>query len=171
LISPFTTLVVAIGTFASPEAARLYRRGSRTFRVFAPTVSLGLTVGIALFGILLYTLPNSVGHAFAHSNWVPAKSQLLPILVWTGSNALRSGALTGLQVMERSREVLRFSLVTGLATLCFVPIGAAFAGASGAAWTFASVSAITAVVYWAVFLRFSRSVGDRNSGLPTVVGS
>jgi O-antigen/teichoic acid export membrane protein len=171
LISPFTTLIVAVGTFATPEAARLYRRGSPSFRVFTPAVSLILTAGVAAFGVAIFVLPDSVGKGLAGTNWVEAKAQLLPILVWTGSNALRSGALNGLQVMERSREVLRFSLVTGLSMVCAVPVGAAVDGARGAAWGFALVSAATAVVYWAVFIRLGRTLNRPVESRSTIGGS
>jgi O-antigen/teichoic acid export membrane protein len=157
-MSPFTTLVVAVATFATPEAARLYRAGSRTFKIFTPAVSAALTSAVAVFGLALFVLPDSVGRAFVGANWVSAKAELLPILVWTGANALRSGALTGLQVMERSREVLRFSLATGLSTLSAVSLGAVFAGADGAAWAFAAVSAASALIYWIVFLHFRRAM-------------
>jgi O-antigen/teichoic acid export membrane protein len=158
LISPFTTLVVAVGTFAAPEAARLYHRRSGAFRLFTLAISVALTGAVAVFGVAIYALPDSIGRHMAGANWLSAKALLLPILVWTGSNAFRSGALTGLQVMERARQVLRFSLLTGLATLVAVPIGVTLSGAGGAAWAFATVSAITALCYWVVFARVSRDI-------------
>lgn len=164
LISPFTTVVIALSTFAVPEAARLFRRGSARLSWFVAGVSLTLAAVIGAVGIVLYLLPDHVGRAIVGGNWMAAKAQLLPILIWTGANALRSGPTIGMQVMERVRLLLGLTISAAVATLIAVCGGAVVAGASGAAWGFAVVCAAAAVAYWVAFLRVAnhpeRAVAD-----------
>lgn len=159
LISPFTTLVVAVSTFAVPEAARLIRHDAGRPRAFLAGVSLSLGLAIVGVGLALSFLPNHIGRFLVGGNWGAAKSELLPILIWTGANALRAGPTIGLQVTERVRVLLGLTTATAIATLVAVCGGAAAVGATGAAWGFAVVALVASAVYWVVFLRLRARPG------------
>jgi O-antigen/teichoic acid export membrane protein len=160
LISPFTTLVVALATFATPEAARAYRAGGRHFRRYLVSMSVISAGALALFGLVLLAVPNHLGRHLVGPNWTIARDLLVPILVWTGANALRSGGLIGLQVVERGDLVLRLSAVAGVAMIAATSVGAATHGASGAAWAFVAVSSAGSLAYWGTFLRASMDARD-----------
>jgi O-antigen/teichoic acid export membrane protein len=159
LVSPFTTLVVALATFATPEASRAYRAGGQNFRRYLLGVSVISAGALALFGLVLFSVPDHLGRHLVGPNWTLARDLLVPILIWTGANALRSGGLIGLQVIERGDLVLRLSAGAGIAMVLATSFGAAAHGATGAAWAFVLVSAVGALAYWGTFLRASS--GDR----------
>jgi O-antigen/teichoic acid export membrane protein len=161
LLTPFTTVSVAISTFAVPEAARLYHRSDGRLRLFLAGLSALLTASIVAFGILLYAVPASAGRDLFGGNWDSARVQLPAVLVWTAANAVRSGPLTGLQVMRRARSVLYISIAAAVALMAAVASGAYLNGARGAAWGFAVVSSLGAATYWVIF--FTRIAAERKA--------
>jgi O-antigen/teichoic acid export membrane protein len=162
LIAPATTLVTAMQSYSLPEAVRLHKRNEpRLLRRFLIGNSIGLAVLVLLTGLVLAVLPGRVGHLLAGDNFAVAKHLLLPVVLYSTGNALQQGARIGMLTLLRPGLAFRIAISTGVGIVAAAAVGAALAGASGAAWGLALVQGIQIVTWWSAFARVASGRPDR----------
>jgi O-antigen/teichoic acid export membrane protein len=164
IVAPVTTALMATGTFAVPEAVRLYRRRDPRLKILIPAISLSLGGLVAAAGLAVYFAPGDVGSVIAGENWEVARSLFIPTLLWVVAIALRQGPLAGLRVYQRAKTVLYLSTSTAAVLVVAVAVAAALDGARGAAWAFAVVFFVSSAVSWVCYRRATAAVWRSERG-------
>ncbi|MEC4017824.1 hypothetical protein [Streptomyces sp. H27-D2] len=168
LFGPMNVLFNSATGFGPP----LLNRAGDVRRKVRATAALAGTLALlaALWGTVLYLLPDRVGRQLLGDTW-PAASHLLPA---SGTQyafmALGTCALLTLRVL-RPRTTLPIQVVFSLASVAFMITGYALGGALGAAWGLGLGSALKAIAAWtriAFVRRELMAAGE--PGAPTPVG-
>jgi len=153
---PVRILFWGLMIVAIPEAARLYR--SRADRLLTTTriLALGLLLFALLWGVTLNLLPGSVGVAFLGEAWEHTQRLLWPMTAYMMAYGAVTGPLIGLRVIQAAGTSFRARIASSGLILLTVPLGAARAGARGAAICMALASWSAYVVWTRAFRRASR---------------
>lgn len=77
-----------------------------------------------------------------------SRNLLVPMTIAPAADALATGPISGLQALAAPGRVLRTRTIGAVISLCGAFVGAAWAGAHGAAITFALGSALLCVIWW-----------------------
>jgi O-antigen/teichoic acid export membrane protein len=149
LMGPFTAVMMGLGLFAVPEAARVLRRSPRRLPRFC--LFLGGSQGLAalLWGLgVLLLLPDSVGQTVLGTVWQSASVLILPATLHIVLGSLREGAAPGLRALGASRRSMLAQLLNGAAALVGGLAGAEVAGAFGCAWGMVIGQIVGVAIWW-----------------------
>jgi len=163
---PFGVLLMGVRLFSVPEAVRRADEGPGLLR-FCRRVSASLAGAALAVTVALLATPRDVGSALLGEAWSGARSLLLPVGVTTAANGVIVGAVSGLRALEAVRASFRMRSIQSLAVVVAAGLGAAIAGATGAAWGMAAVGVAGAVGWWIVL---RREVIGRGGGIRTGAG-
>jgi len=152
LVSPLSTLILATFAFAVPEAVQRLKRSPRQLQLLTTMVSGALLGATALLTVVLYFLPDRIGHLIAGHNWGAAHSLLIPTALWIAGTAISQGARIGLRVLDSASTILSISVVLGVVLLAACAAGTFGWGATGAAWGF-GLASIAGQVLWTIGYR------------------
>jgi O-antigen/teichoic acid export membrane protein len=150
LYGPMTIMFLGMGLVTIPEAARVLRRSPKHLPLFCVLVSVGLTLGGALWGIaLLVAVPRGLGHAtLGPSVWRPTYPLIVPIMLWYLGQGVGAGAGTGLHGLGAAKRSLRVTIITSILTVGFTLAGALSDGVDGTAYGMVAGAWITSVLLW-----------------------
>jgi glycosyltransferase involved in cell wall biosynthesis len=150
LLGPFNVLLMGIGMSAVPEAVQLLRRRSaralRSFCLFLGTAQAGAAV--AWGAALLLLLPSGLGARILGPSWEPASGLLVPVTLTLVGTGFSTGAGAGLRALGAASRSLRAQGAGSAAFLAGGLLGAAVAGAAGAAWGSAAAALIASGSWW-----------------------
>ena len=148
LLGPLNVVIMGIGMFGVPEAARVLRRSMRRLRPFCLILGT-LQAGTAVaWGLVLLLLPDSIGVQLLGPSWEPASQLLIPVTLVVALTGFWVGAWTGLRALGAARRSLRAQVIGSSAYLAGALGGGAVAGAAGAAWGAAAATAFATVIWW-----------------------
>lgn len=149
LMGPFLTLMMGLGLFAVPEAARVLQRSPRRLPQFCLLLGGTQASGALVWGLgLLFLLPDPAGRFVLGAVWVSASALIVPATLSVMNASLQIGAFAGLRALGASRRSMRAQLLTAGATVAGGLAGAAVGGALGSAWGVALARTLVAVVWW-----------------------
>jgi O-antigen/teichoic acid export membrane protein len=148
LLGPLNVLYQGIGIVAVPEAIRVLRVSARHLLSTGMLITGGLGGATLAWGVAMLLLPTRLGVELLGPSWAPAHRLLVPMTLLTVNLALTVGALVGLRALGAARRSLRARLLGSALILSGVFIGAAVAGAPGAAWGHVTGSTIAVVGWW-----------------------
>ncbi|MQA03026.1 MAG: hypothetical protein GEV07_09980 [Streptosporangiales bacterium] len=149
LLGPFFMVLMGVGLFAVPEAARMLRRSTQKLTSFCLALGAGQAVLAMLWGAaLILLLPDAVGRELLGASWEPAAALLLPASLTIMNASFGTGAGAGLRALGAARRSVRAQLVVSLAYVTGGLGGAVAAGAVGSAWGCAVATLIGAGVWW-----------------------
>jgi O-antigen/teichoic acid export membrane protein len=153
VIGPFYVLLQGGTAFGVAESARILTRGRAALYRASCIFSLTLGAAACAWGVTAWRLPDSVGTKILGASWQAGRSVLVPVIVYMVASGLAIGANTGFRALAAARESLRTQLVVGSSILIGGVIGAATAGARGAAWGMAVANLFGTALRWWVYRR------------------
>jgi O-antigen/teichoic acid export membrane protein len=145
LFGPVRVLLLSVVAAAVPEGVRtLERRGSlpKLSAAFA-----GLVAGGALaVGVVLWRLPDHLGHAVLGDSWPEAHPLALIVAVGIAAAGIETSSAMGLRVLGASAASFRYRVLCAPLTLSAALIGGWWLGARGLAAGLATGAAVNALV-------------------------
>jgi hypothetical protein len=158
LLSPVSLVFSAYHLFGLPEAVRV--RGGRGLIRFCAVSSMFLACGPMAWYLGLSLIPERWAKFLFAENWSHGWQLALPLSVSLACLAIGIGAGVGVRAR---RDVARSvparaaqALIMGVAPC----LGAAIAGAPGAAWGTAVGNVVVAALWWRVLLLSVTQIGD-----------
>lgn len=149
LMGPFIAVMMGVGLFAVPEAARVLRGSPRRLPQFCLILGGSQAIGALVWGLgLLFLLDDAAGRFVLGSVWLSASALILPAMLSVMNVSVQNGAVAGLRALGASRRSMRAQLLTAGAVVVGGLAGAAAAGALGSAWGVALAMLVGAVVWW-----------------------
>jgi O-antigen/teichoic acid export membrane protein len=148
LLGPTTLVVSGLSLVAVPEAARSL--SGSPHRLLRTAVGLSCVAAVCSFawGVLVLSLPTSVGTELLGQNWQEGHALLIPLTIAAVAGASAIGATAGLKALEAAGRILRLRIVGGVIVLTSAIIGAMWSGASGVAMTAAVGETLIAAISW-----------------------
>lgn len=149
LMGPFIAVMMGLGLFAVPEAARILRRSTARLPKFCLLLGGSQAAAALVWGLgLLFLLPDAAGRALLDAVWASASALILPASLSVVLASFRDGAVPGLRALGASRRSMRAQLCNAAAYLGGGLAGAAAGGAVGSAWGVVLGLAAGAAVCW-----------------------
>ncbi len=148
LMGPLNVLFLGISLAAVPEGVRLFKRSSAQLRRLCLVLSSTLPVAALLWGMAVYLLPSKVGHVLLKQTWSGALPLILPLALSRAGVGLAAGPATALRALAAANRSFQAEVVAGGLAVAGGTIGAALAGAVGAAWGLALAAPVAAVAWW-----------------------
>ena len=149
LMGPFITVMMGLGLFAVPEAARVLQRSPRRLPQFCLLLGGTQATGALVWGLgLLFLLPDAAGQFVLGAVWPSASALILPATLTVMNASVQNGAVAGLRALGASRRSMRAQLLTAGVSVAGGLAGAAAWGALGSAWGVALGRLLGAVVWW-----------------------
>jgi O-antigen/teichoic acid export membrane protein len=137
-----------IGLMAVPEAVRLLRQSTLRLRQFSMLLSALAGGGAIVCGVALLAIPESLGQRLLHSSWAPASGLILPMTVFMAAFGMQMGAWAGVRALAAASRSLLSQGVGSALSLAGALLGAAAAGAIGAAWGIAAGAVLSTAFWW-----------------------
>jgi O-antigen/teichoic acid export membrane protein len=151
LLGPLNVVFLGIGIMAVPECVRLLRQSPERLWRVTQGISLLLASVALAWGLLLLLIPPQVGSALLGESWQGARSVVFALAVAMAGSGAMTGAFAGLRSLAAAPRTLAVRLTLAPLTLAAAAGGAVLAGALGAAWGFAVVAWIGAILVWRQF--------------------
>jgi O-antigen/teichoic acid export membrane protein len=168
ILAPLNVLSAGCYLYGVAEAARRVRAGRIDLGRLIAALSGAVTSCIVVVAAVCLAVPDGIGAAVLGSNWSAGQACLVPVLVWFLSSALLVCLKCAMRAFGDNQVIFRLYVVQGLAQVASASVGAAMAGALGAAWGVASASALCLLcwlrAYRAVMSRSRRPRFDCGSG-------
>lgn len=153
LMNPTNVISLAVPLVAIPEAVRHMHRGPGRLLVVARTVSLSVTVLVAIWAAIVLALPASIGEELLGRSWEGARILLPAVVIRNIADGLSGGPMVGLRARANARASLRIQLTLTALVLTVGPASMLIDGALGLAWALAAISVLGVVIWWWTFLR------------------
>jgi O-antigen/teichoic acid export membrane protein len=135
-----------------PEGIRILHRGRGALRRAIRLLAAGLALISALWGGVIAVLPDGVGEGLLGRTWPGARELLLPLTVMFAASAAETAFIIGLRSLAAARQSLLARLIEVALTIIGGTVGAALAGAQGAAWGLAAAYWLEVAVWRWQFL-------------------
>jgi len=161
VLGPLNVMLGGVGLVATAEGVRLLRDSPRQLAHGCRQLSLGLTLAVFAWGVIVLFVPRSIGESVLRANWDAGRSLVPPLLISYMSYAFIFGASVGLHCLAAARRSLRARCVDGALTFFFGLAGAYLAGAKGVAWGFGVAGLLRTVNAWWQFSRALREYESR----------
>jgi len=131
-----------------PEAVRLLERDPRKLILASGVVSGALVALTMLWAGLVLLIPTHIGVSAIGTVWYTARPLVVPLALCLVALGVVMGAVISLRALAAARRSMRARLLVSPVVLCSGLIGAALAGAPGAAWGLVVGNSFAAVVFW-----------------------
>ncbi len=154
LVGPLNLFFTGTTSFVLPVLVRIATRG-RLHRAVAATSAASAFVTIS-WATVLFLMPSSWGVWLLGDSWAGAKSVILPVVVGATAVAIVMGPALGLKCRAEGGRLLRTTFIQAPLLILLGILGAAWHGAVGAAWGFASAQVIGCGLLWGHFLASER---------------
>ncbi len=161
LFSPLNVLITAMTMVGIPEAVRLLRTRPERFLSTIVIANAALTLAVCAWCVAVIAMPDSLGEALLGQSWSQASAILPQSSLFYVASAIAVGALVSLRALQAARASLIASVVGSLVTFAFGCIGAAQAGASGAALGLGFGAGIIALAQWVAYRLVTRAGNAR----------
>jgi putative Mn2+ efflux pump MntP len=102
----------------------------------------------AAWAIMMYLMPDAVGHALLRRSWNSAHAVILPYGAVMAAAGSLTGATVGLRALAAARRSLQARIVTGVLSLITTAIGAYLGHAAGSALGLAVGLWIGSILWW-----------------------
>jgi O-antigen/teichoic acid export membrane protein len=165
LLGPTNVIVIGVALAAVPESARNLAQSTTSLRHTMMVISSVSAASVLAWGGAVFLLPESIGRQLLGVSWSEAHSLLGPTIIAFTFSAITLGARSGLLALAESRRILLTGAIEAAILLSVVALGAAWAGAHGAAIAFAIGTGAGCALWWSQALRALRN------HLPTVPAS
>ena len=162
LLGPLNVMLGGVGLVATAEGVRLLRDSPRRLAHGCRQLSLGLTLAVLAWGVVVLLVPRSIGESVLRANWDAGRSLAPPLLISYMSYAFIFGASIGLHCLAAARRSLRTRCIDAALTFFFGLAGGYLAGAKGVAWGFAIAGSLRSVNAWWQFSRALREYEGRS---------
>jgi O-antigen/teichoic acid export membrane protein len=162
LLGPATMMIIGLGLVAVPEGARSLTRSREQLRRTSVGVSLAAGACALVWGLLVYSLPASIGRMILGADWAEAHSLMIPLTLAAVAGGATLGAASGLKTLKAAGQVLRTRMVEAAIVLCIAVIGASFGGAPAIAMAAAIGQTLIAALWWT---QFRKTLRDRGASL------
>jgi O-antigen/teichoic acid export membrane protein len=156
LLGPMHVVLQAAHLIAVPEGVRFRQRSPSRFRLAVLGLGIGLAIVIFSWVIGLSVLPVQIGQALLGDSWISARIVLIPLGLSLVFQGISGGALVGLRVLADAKSSLRARLLDATSGFALGVGGGLLGGAIGASWGFAIGGAVSAMIFFAFFLRSER---------------
>jgi O-antigen/teichoic acid export membrane protein len=163
LLGPTNVILLGLNLVAVPEGARSLAQSANKLRWTAIKLSLAGAGGVLVWGLLLESLPESIGAEVLGANWGKARVLLIPLTLTTAALAAAIGATSGVKALQASRLFLRTRTVQAAVYVIAAVIGAALGGAFEIAWAAAVGATLTTTIWWYQFSKTLRQVPEPNT--------
>ncbi|HEY7004464.1 MAG TPA: hypothetical protein VH281_09295 [Gaiellaceae bacterium] len=157
LLGPLNVLFLGATAFSVPEAVRMLSHSREEFQRALQKLSVVLATAAIVWGLVIFTLPTSVGISLLGENWSGAHEVLIPVTITVAAAGASIGAWTGLRALAAAGASLRARTLTALLTLLMGTSGALVAEARGAAIGLACASVLATAVWWHAYASMARS--------------
>jgi O-antigen/teichoic acid export membrane protein len=150
LMGPMTILFLGMSLVTLPEAARVRRNSPEKLPQFCMLVSGGLSFAALAWGaVLLIAVPHGLGNSLlGPAMWPKAYVLILPQLAFVLSQAVATGAGTGIGALGAAKRNLKITiLITVLTSICTL-VGAFLFGGIGAILGMAGASWVGTILTW-----------------------
>lgn len=131
-----------------PEAVRLLERDPRKLILASVVVSAGLATLTVLWAAVVLLIPSQLGVSAIGTVWYTARPLVVPLALCLVALGVVMSAVISLRALAAARRSMRARLLVSPVVLCSGLIGAALAGAPGAAWGLVIGNSFAAVVFW-----------------------
>lgn len=148
VLGPLNVLNMGVTAPGVAESVRIARRSPRRMLRAVQLLAVALVVVFVLWGVVVYLLPDSIGHALLKRSWGPAHEVIPAYTAVMAASGMLTAATVGLRAMAAAKRSLRSRLVTGVLALAGGTVGAATSGAVGAATGLALGLWIGGVQWW-----------------------
>ncbi|MCO5998400.1 MATE family efflux transporter [Actinoallomurus rhizosphaericola] len=172
LLGPVGLVCAAGRTIAISECRRVI--GDSPNRLVPTMLVIGgsLSAVATCWGLVILSLPPSLGVALVGRSWSTARVVLPPLVLVQLIGAIVIAMGGAMRALEAVREQFTLRVLSGAMSFLGPMVGAACGGAFGAAVGLAAVNAFGCVVTVLVFRRFrarSRAAGPHSCGAPVPV--
>jgi hypothetical protein len=147
-LGPLNILNIGVTAPATAESVRIARRSPRRMLRVVSIMGVALVVSFTAWGVGMYELPASVGHALLKRSWAPAHHVLLPYTAVMAASGMLTAATVGLRAMAAAKRSMRSRLVTGALAVSMATTGAITYGAVGAALGLAVGLWVGGIQWW-----------------------
>ncbi len=168
LLGGITMIFQGVSLTQTPEAVKLARKDASLLRRRAAILSASLALAAALWTLMIYLIPSSIGENLMGSNWSGARSVILPVGAAMSSAGIVAGAVICMRALGAARHSLRAQLTSAPCMLLITLIGAMAFSALGAAVGMAIGSMIAAFVWWS---QLGRALAGRKKSEAVARGS
>lgn len=148
LFGPLQILSTGIGLMVVPEGVRAMNRSLTDLERAALALSAALVILAVGWSIFLLLIPEAIGIELLGSTWDAVVPLLLPLGVTFAGLLAMIGPMTVLRAVANSRRSLRANVVTSIATLTFIVIGAWLGSALGASIGAALAAWVGTAAWW-----------------------
>jgi O-antigen/teichoic acid export membrane protein len=160
-MGPFRIIFLGVGMITIPEAARILRRSPRHLSLFCAVVSVGLTLLVVAWTIiLLVTMPLGLGHLLLGSLWRPAYPLVLPASFSFMAMCAATGPSIGMHALGASRRSMRSAVASTVIVVICALVGAELGGTEGTLRYVAAASWLGVVISW---LQLRRALHESDS--------
>jgi len=162
LLGPIQVVLMGIGITAVPEGIRLVNRSGYGALV-RPAVGVSLLMAAAtlVWGLLVSSLPDSIGAALLGETWPSAEPLVFPLAVAVAITTLSLGAEIGLRVLADAGRSLRARSVEAAAQTIGGVYGAWRVGVTGSIIGLALGGILGVVAHWSMLRASLRRTGGR----------
>ncbi len=151
VFGPLVILFVGARVAVLPELIRLGDSAPGRFVPAVKRLAVVLATVPVVLGVIVFAVPASVGATFFGETWRSARTLVPAMTVNAASGGVETGAVTGIRAVADASGGLYARALIGTLTLAAAVIGAALAGAPGAAAALAVVAPLAAVGWWRQF--------------------
>lgn len=131
-----------------------------------------LTTGLALANMaVLLVLPDALGRLALGATWEPTQRLLLPATVQIVMLGLVCGTRAGLTGMRAVKKTVRIDVASTVIVSGATVTGAIVDGALGAYWALVMAQAVSAVIWWTVYLTHDPRTGTPDAAYPPAEGA
>lgn len=134
VLGPVNVLVQGIGAVAVPEAARALAVSRTRLQRTASVFSVLVAAGAAVWGLVVFLLPDQWIALVAGSGWFAAGALAMPLVLVQVLNGARTGPIAALRAMGEAKRSMWTRIAVSLLNILLAVGGALAAGITGAAW-------------------------------------
>ncbi len=163
ILGPLNILFQGRVLWPSPRRRGSWVRSPRKMDHAVYTISTFLTLGTLSWAAVASLLPVSLGQAALGANWVEGSALVVPLTIGTTGYALAYGPMAGLRALAAAPASLS-PILDGVSLVVLTTVGAAAAGAIGAAWAYAVVGCFRIPNWWWHFRRARRAYSEQRAG-------
>lgn len=165
LFGPLRVLYQGLTLFGVPEAVRILDRSTQKLRRTSRRAALALAVVALGFGAVMVLMPDAWGQFILGETWDLAGPLMIPFTVGVVGVGLSMPTYLGLRALEAARSAFRTRLVIAFVDVIATIVGAAVAGAVGAAWAGRGFLFLGSGLWWKAY---ESRLQERECALATI---
>lgn len=165
LLGPLNILGFALTALSLPEIARR-DLSRRQLTAAAAAISAVMVIADVGWGLVLLSIPESLGADLLGETWVGARDALPGLIIFTACIGSTVGATLVIRSLARADYAMWTQALLGVLVITLGVAGVSRAGTSGAAWGLAAAAALMVMPCWILLVRSAR-LGRREPKIDT----